>query len=98
MNYFVLVISVFVILIGFLAAVTLIFRRNGSFSFRLLGGWMFCLLILLVYTNLVGNVTVEYKSVLLFRIPSLIMYLIPPISFIFLRTLLNNLLICPCIN
>jgi len=90
MNYFVLVISVFVILIGFLASVTLILRRNGSFSFRLLGVWMLCLISLLVYTNLVGNATVEYSSILLFRIPSLVMYLVPPISFVFFRSLLNN--------
>ncbi|MCX6299652.1 MAG: PAS domain-containing protein [Bacteroidetes bacterium] len=90
MNYFVLVISVFVILIGFLASLTLIFRRNGSFSFRLLGVWMLCLISLLVYTNLVANATVEYKSILLFRIPSLVMYLVPPISFVFFRSLLNN--------
>jgi PAS domain-containing protein len=90
MNYFVLVISVFVILIGFLASVTLILRRNGSFSFRLLGVWMLCLIALLVYTNLVGNPTVEYSSILLFRIPSLVMYLVPPISFVFFRSLLNN--------
>ena len=90
MNYFVLVISVFVILIGFLASVTLILRRNGSFSFRLLGVWMLCLISLLVYTNLVGNPTVEYASILLFRIPSLVMYLVPPISFVFFRSLLNN--------
>ena len=90
MNYFVLVISVFVILIGFLASVTLILRRNGSFSFRLLGVWMLCLISLLVYTNLVGNATVEYSSILLFRIPSLVMYLVPPISFGFFRSLLNN--------
>ncbi|MEI8097915.1 MAG: PAS domain-containing protein [Sediminibacterium sp.] len=90
MNYFVLVISVFVILIGFLASVTLILRRNGSFSFRLLGVWMLCLIALLVYTNLVENPTLEYSSILLFRIPSLIMYLVPPISFVFFRSLLNN--------
>ncbi len=90
MNYFVLVISVFVILIGFLASLTLIFRRNGSFSFRLLGVWMLCLISLLVYTNLVANATVEYKNILLFRIPSLVMYLVPPISFVFFRSLLNN--------
>ncbi len=90
MNYFVLVISVFVILIGFLASLTLILGRNGSFSFRLLGVWMLCLISLLVYTNLVANATVEYKSILLFRIPSLVMYLVPPISFVFFRSLLNN--------
>ncbi len=90
MNYFVLVISVFVILIGFLASLTLILGRNGSFSFRLLGVWMLCLISLLVYTNLVANATVEYKSILLFRIPSLVMYLLPPISFVFFRSLLNN--------
>lgn len=90
MNYFVLVISVFVILIGFLASVTLILRRNGSFSFRLLGVWMLCLIALLVYTNLVENPTLEYSSILLFRIPSLVMYLVPPISFVFFRSLLNN--------
>jgi len=90
MNYFVLVISVFVILIGFLASVTLILRRNGSFSFRLLGVWMLCLIALLVYTNLVENPTLEYSSILLFRIHSLIMYLVPPISFVFFRSLLNN--------
>jgi hypothetical protein len=90
MNYFVLVISLFVTLIGFLASLTLILRRNGSFSFRLLGVWMLCLISLLVYTNLVANATVEYKSILLFRIPSLVMYLVPPISFVFFRSLLNN--------
>ena len=90
MNYFVLVISVFVILIGLLASLTLILRRNGSFSFRLLGVWMLCLIALLVYTNLVENPTLEYSSILLFRIPSLIMYLVPPISFVFFRSLLNN--------
>jgi len=90
MNYFVIVISVFVILIGLLASLTLILRRNGSFSFRLLGVWMLCLIALLVYTNLVENPTLEYSSILLFRIPSLIMYLVPPISFVFFRSLLNN--------
>ncbi|TSA57327.1 MAG: hypothetical protein D4R41_06575 [Sediminibacterium sp.] len=90
MNYFLLVISLFVTLIGFLASLTLILRRNGSFSFRLLGVWMLCLISLLVYTNLVANATVEYKSILLFRIPSLVMYLVPPISFVFFRSLLNN--------
>ena len=90
MNYFVLVISAFAILIGFLASVTLILGRNGSFSFRLLGAWMLCLISLLVYTNLVGNATIEYSSILLFRIPSLVMYLVPPISFVFFRTLLNK--------
>lgn len=85
MNYFVLVISVFVILIGLLASLTLVLGRNGSFSFKLLGVWMLCLISLLVYTNLVENPTVEYSSILLFRIPSLVMYLVPPISFVFLE-------------
>jgi len=90
MNYFVLVISVFVILIGLLASLTLVLGRNGSFSFKLLGVWMLCLISLLVYTNLVENPTIEYSTILLFRIPSLVMYLVPPISFVFFRSLLNN--------